>query len=64
MYWDGGHVALEELLAMQTTLLLHHKGVNATLYTDPNRWQPLQLGLTPAVAESSSEVAAPANACR
>ena len=35
MYWDDGHVALEELLAVQTTLLLHHRDVNADLYRDP-----------------------------
>ena len=34
MYWDGGHVALEEVMAVQTTILLHHRGVNPTLFTD------------------------------
>ena len=37
MYWDGGHVALEELLATCTTLLLHHVGVCRELYEDVNR---------------------------
>lgn len=37
MYWDGGHIALEEVLAMQTTLLLHHVGLNRSLFTDPKR---------------------------
>ena len=57
MYWDGGHVALEELLAMQTTLLLHHKGVNPTLYTDAGRWKPLRLGLAPKTAPACPEAA-------
>ena len=56
MVWDGGDIALEELLAMQTTLLLHHKGVNPTSYTDSKRWKPLRLGLGTA-APSSSELA-------
>lgn len=37
MYWDGGHIALEEVLAMQTTLLFHHVGLNRELFTDPSR---------------------------
>jgi len=37
MYWDGGHIALEEVLAMQTTLLFHHVGLNGALFTDPSR---------------------------
>jgi hypothetical protein len=36
--FDGGHAALEEILGLQTTLLLHHKGSNPTLYTDPGRF--------------------------
>jgi hypothetical protein len=32
MYWDRGHVALEELLAVQTTVLFHHRDLNAPLY--------------------------------
>eukprot|EP01064_Diplonema_japonicum_P004437 TRINITY_DN1288_c3_g1_i1.p1 TRINITY_DN1288_c3_g1~~TRINITY_DN1288_c3_g1_i1.p1 ORF type:complete len:485 (+),score=71.15 TRINITY_DN1288_c3_g1_i1:59-1513(+) len=35
MYWDGGHIALEELLALQTTLLLHHRGLNKALWSSP-----------------------------
>lgn len=42
MYWDGGHIALEEVLAMQTTLLLQHVGLNRDLYTDPKRVQPIK----------------------
>ena len=37
MYWDAGHVALEELLATCTTLLLHHVGLCRELYEDPKR---------------------------
>ena len=62
MYWDGGHIALEKLLAMQTTLLLHHKGVNPTLYTDSKRWKPLRLGLaTPALEKAGSPSASGAH---
>eukprot|EP00667_Euglena_gracilis_P010914 EG_transcript_11127 len=43
MYWDGGHIALEEILAMQTTLLLQHKGINPQLYRDRTRWIPVDL---------------------
>jgi hypothetical protein len=28
LYWLGGHIALEELIAVQTTLLLQHKSFN------------------------------------
>ncbi|CUG93464.1 Hypothetical protein, putative [Bodo saltans] len=42
MYWDGGHIALEEVLAMQTTLLLHHVGLNKSLYTDAKRLVPIK----------------------
>jgi hypothetical protein len=42
MYWDGGHIALEEVLAMQTTLLLHHVGLNKALYTDPKKLVPIK----------------------
>jgi hypothetical protein len=41
MYWDEGPFALEEMLAMQTTLLLQHRGVNPELYTDSKRWKPV-----------------------
>ena len=37
MYWDGGHIAVEEILAMQTSLLLQHVGVNPDLFSDPTR---------------------------
>eukprot|EP01062_Namystynia_karyoxenos_P056731 TRINITY_DN47651_c0_g1_i1.p1 TRINITY_DN47651_c0_g1~~TRINITY_DN47651_c0_g1_i1.p1 ORF type:complete len:728 (+),score=138.14 TRINITY_DN47651_c0_g1_i1:104-2185(+) len=37
MYWDGGHMALEEILALQTTLLLQHRGVNPELWEDRRR---------------------------
>ena len=43
MYWDGGHIALEEILAMQTTLLLQHVGVSPQLYSDPARRHGLGL---------------------
>jgi len=60
MYWDGGHVALEELLAMQTTLLLQHKGVNPALYRDPTRWVPLTLDVDgPATTLADSRSPAP-----
>ena len=42
MFWDGGHIALEEILAMQTTLLLQHKGISPDLYSDPKRRRPLE----------------------
>jgi hypothetical protein len=42
MYWDGGHIALEEVLAMQTTLLLHHVGLNRELFCDPSRMLPIK----------------------
>jgi hypothetical protein len=35
MFWDGGHIAVEELLATQTTLLLQHRGVNPELFNQP-----------------------------
>ena len=35
MYWPGGHIALEELLAVQTTLLLHGRLLNPTLWAQP-----------------------------
>ena len=31
---DNGHIAVEELVALQTTLLLHHRGSNPELYTN------------------------------
>eukprot|EP01012_Entosiphon_sulcatum_P027669 TRINITY_DN33366_c0_g1_i1.p1 TRINITY_DN33366_c0_g1~~TRINITY_DN33366_c0_g1_i1.p1 ORF type:complete len:419 (-),score=82.28 TRINITY_DN33366_c0_g1_i1:7-1263(-) len=51
MFWDGGHVALEEILAMQTTLLLQHRGVNPALFSEPKRRVPIDL---PLWAESSA----------
>lgn len=33
LYWDGGHVALEELMAVKGTLLLQHVGLNPGLWT-------------------------------
>lgn len=32
MYWNGYHIALEELMAVQTTLLLQHVNVNPVLW--------------------------------
>lgn len=32
MFWTGRHIALEELLAVQTTLLLQHRDVNPELW--------------------------------
>ena len=32
MYWNGGHIALEELLAVQTTVLLQHIDLNPGLW--------------------------------
>jgi hypothetical protein len=40
MYWDGGHIALEELMALQTTMLTQHVGLNRELFTTPERWLP------------------------
>lgn len=37
MYWDGGHVALEEVLAVQTTLLLQHYDLNPAPFDDARR---------------------------
>lgn len=38
MYWSGGHVALEEVLALRSTLLLQNKGLNPALFaTDPKK---------------------------
>jgi hypothetical protein len=34
MYWHHGHIALEEILALQTTLLMQHANVNANLWAD------------------------------
>jgi hypothetical protein len=42
MYWDGGHIALEEVLAMQTTLLTHHVGLNPSLYSDESRMEKME----------------------
>jgi hypothetical protein len=42
--FDGGHAALEEILGLQTTMLLHHKGANPTLYTDPSRFDRIAVG--------------------
>ncbi|KAJ9465951.1 hypothetical protein DIPPA_20099 [Diplonema papillatum] len=39
MYWEGGHIALEEILAMQTTLLVQNIGLNPLLWTMPERHQ-------------------------
>eukprot|EP01064_Diplonema_japonicum_P015597 TRINITY_DN2332_c0_g1_i1.p1 TRINITY_DN2332_c0_g1~~TRINITY_DN2332_c0_g1_i1.p1 ORF type:complete len:510 (+),score=80.23 TRINITY_DN2332_c0_g1_i1:23-1531(+) len=36
MFWDGGHTALEEILAMQTTLLLQHIGISPEIWSDPS----------------------------
>eukprot|EP01060_Flectonema_neradi_P039637 TRINITY_DN87_c7_g1_i2.p1 TRINITY_DN87_c7_g1~~TRINITY_DN87_c7_g1_i2.p1 ORF type:complete len:521 (+),score=78.51 TRINITY_DN87_c7_g1_i2:102-1565(+) len=33
MFWDDGHIALEEIIAMQTTLLLHHKSINRSVWS-------------------------------
>ena len=41
MYWQGYHIALEELLATRTTLLLQHIDVNPSLWTDDKRHRPL-----------------------
>ena len=35
--FDNGNIALEEFIALQTTLLLHHKGANPDLYK-PGRY--------------------------
>ena len=32
MHFDGGPYALEELMALQTTMLLHHRGSNPSFY--------------------------------
>ena len=40
MFWNRGHVALEEILALRTTLLLQHVSLNPQLWTDPTRRIP------------------------
>ena len=42
-YWDGGHIALEELLAVGTTLLTMHRALNPPLWTDDTRWHAVDL---------------------
>lgn len=37
MYFDGGHIAMEEMMALQTTLVLAHRDINKALYTDESR---------------------------
>ena len=37
MFWFNGHIALEELLAVQTTLLLQHVDVNPSAWTTPSK---------------------------
>jgi hypothetical protein len=41
MYWNYGHAAVEELLAVQTTLLLQHIDINADLWAKPDRTIPI-----------------------
>eukprot|EP01006_Ploeotia_vitrea_P016252 TRINITY_DN46818_c0_g1_i1.p1 TRINITY_DN46818_c0_g1~~TRINITY_DN46818_c0_g1_i1.p1 ORF type:complete len:460 (+),score=77.67 TRINITY_DN46818_c0_g1_i1:21-1400(+) len=48
MFWDGGHVALEEIIAMQTTLLLQHRGLNPALYDNTDRRMQMSIKI-PAV---------------
>ena len=36
MYWHYGHIALEELLAVQTTLLMQHIDINPALWERPS----------------------------
>ena len=43
MYWDDGHIALEEIIGMQTTALLQHVGLNPKLYTDETRHHEVKL---------------------
>ena len=40
MYFLGGHIALEEVLAVQTLIVLQHIDVNPTVWQDP---QPLRI---------------------
>ena len=42
-YWDGGHIALEELLAVGTTLLTMHRALNPDLWNNDTRWLPVNL---------------------
>jgi hypothetical protein len=44
LFWRSGPIALEELLAVQTTLLLHHADANPALWT-PARVRPVALRL-------------------
>lgn len=44
MYWNGGHIALEEVIALTTTLLLHHGDVLSELYYDTFKFIPSDLG--------------------
>jgi hypothetical protein len=41
MYWNYGDAAVEELLAVQTTLLLQHIDINADLWAKPDRTIPI-----------------------
>lgn len=45
MNWDCGHVALEEVLAVTTTLLVHHRQLNPALWDDPSRTAPVRVRL-------------------
>ena len=51
MYWDNGHVALEEMMALTTTLLFQHKGVNPGLFASDRLFSTsLYAGLAEEVA--------------
>lgn len=52
MYWDNGHVALEETMALTTTLLFQHRGVN------PGLFAPERLHSTDLYAGLADEAAA------
>ena len=43
MYFDGGDAALEEQLAVQTSMLLQHRAINPKLYDDPTRRHAVDL---------------------
>lgn len=43
MYFDGGHIALEELLAVGTTALTMNRRLHPELWSDDNRWVPVEI---------------------
>ena len=42
-YFDGGHIALEELLAVGTTALTMHRSLSPNLWANSDRWIPVPI---------------------